>query len=237
MSFRYLRDPLFLTCASSYLANNCVVKPHLHSQWSAAFFQSYFDDLLLVPCLLPALLRLHRWLSIPEDEFPTAREVLVHLVVWSLYLEMIGPAVQGHGVSDPFDVACYWVGGFVSFLMEICRASPEAMRLCGLNKSYLRCQFCKPTTQHIVAQGASSGCLITGHTCRRGDAFCRRHTSRPPPCCAPMPFAARRAIDCGEARSPRCQSGYTVHVARSTKPAEGLGLVVAVRIRRSSVRV
>jgi hypothetical protein len=31
---------------------------------------------------------------------------------------------------------------------------------------------------HPANAKASSGCLITGHTCRRGHAFCRRHTSR-----------------------------------------------------------
>src|SRR5437867_4318689 len=108
--FRYIRDPLFVVCTVLYVANRWLVKPRLAV--GEAFFHGYLNDLLLIPCALPPMLLLHRYLSLrPHDSFPTRAEVMLHLVVWSLYCEWIGPVIQHQGVGDPVDVLAYWIGG------------------------------------------------------------------------------------------------------------------------------
>jgi len=53
--FRYWRDPLFLGCCALYAVNRWVVKPH----FQGAFFHSWLNDALLIPCALPLLLWVH----------------------------------------------------------------------------------------------------------------------------------------------------------------------------------
>ena len=114
MTFRYARDPLFVACAGLYVANNWVLKLNLPQ--SELFFRNYFDDLLLIPCLLPPVLFAHRYLRLRHDDtVPTAREVMIHLVVWSLCFEVIGPMLHRGAVSDALDVAAYCVGGTASW--------------------------------------------------------------------------------------------------------------------------
>jgi len=114
MTFRYVRDPLCVLCTALYATNYWLLKPNLPT--SELFFRSYFDDLLLIPCLLPLVLFAHRCLWLRHDDaFPTAREVIVHLVVWSLCFEAIGPMLHQGAVSDTLDVAAYCVGGTASW--------------------------------------------------------------------------------------------------------------------------
>jgi len=80
------------------------------------FFRGHLNDLLLIPCALPPLLLLHRCLSLRRDDhFPTAYEVALHLFIWSVYCEAIGPLVQNTGVADPLDVLAYSVGAVASW--------------------------------------------------------------------------------------------------------------------------
>ena len=114
--FRYIRDPLFVLCTVLYVANRWLMKPRLGV--GEAFFRGYLNDLLLIPCALPPMLLLHRHLSLRlYDSFPTRGEVMLHLVVWSLYCEWIGPVIQHQGVGDPVDVLAYWVGGIGSWAL------------------------------------------------------------------------------------------------------------------------
>ncbi len=112
--FRYTRDPLFVTCTLLYAANRWIMKPQLPA--GEVFFRCYFNDLLLIPCALPVMLLVHRCLALrSHDDSPTAREIGLHLVVWSLYCEGIGPLIQNQGVQDIVDVLAYWIGGVVSW--------------------------------------------------------------------------------------------------------------------------
>jgi hypothetical protein len=114
--FRYIRDPLFVVCTVLYVVNRWLVK--LRPAVGEAFFRSYLNDLLLIPCALPPMLFLHRHLSLrPHDSFPTRGEVMLHLVVWSLYCEWVGPVIQHQGIGDPLDVLAYWIGGIGSWAL------------------------------------------------------------------------------------------------------------------------
>lgn len=104
--FGYWRDPLCLAGCALYALNRWVVAPRAHS----AFLSGQFDDLLLIPCALPVLLQLQRWLHLRDhDEPPRLSEIIFHLVVWSVLFEGIGPHIM-RTVGDPLDVVAYTAG-------------------------------------------------------------------------------------------------------------------------------
>ena len=106
--FRYVRDPLFLVTCGLYALNRWVLKPRVHS----AFLHDHFNDLLLIPCALPPLLLMQRWLKLRlHDEVPTVGEIALNLGIWSILFEVIGPHIMPWTVGDPWDAAAYVVGG------------------------------------------------------------------------------------------------------------------------------
>lgn len=111
--FKYLRDRLFLIGCAAYATNRWVVKPHFHQ----VFLRSWFNDLLLIPCALPPILFMHRYLKLRKhNEPPTAAEVALHLVFWSALFEWWGPHLFRHATGDWFDVAAYTAGAVVAWL-------------------------------------------------------------------------------------------------------------------------
>lgn len=112
-SFSYWRDGLFLAACSLYALNRWILKPRIHS----AFLHDHFNDLLLIPCALPLLLLLQRWLNLRlHDQPPTPGEIALYLVVWSILFEVIGPHIMPRAVGDPWDVVAYVVGGIIAGL-------------------------------------------------------------------------------------------------------------------------
>jgi hypothetical protein len=110
--FRYWQDPLCLTGGALYVLNRFLVKPHVHS----SFFHGHFNDLLLIPCALPLVLGLQRWLGWRRhDGPPTPWEILFHLAVWSVLFEWIGPHLLPV-TGDPWDVLAYAVGAAAAAL-------------------------------------------------------------------------------------------------------------------------
>jgi ubiquinone/menaquinone biosynthesis C-methylase UbiE len=110
--FGYVFDPLFLICCGLYAANRWLIKPHCH----IVFFHSWFNDLWLIPCALPPLLLVHRWLGLrSHDEPPTFGEVAAHWVGWSILFEVIGPHIM-RTTGDPLDAASYAVGAGVGLI-------------------------------------------------------------------------------------------------------------------------
>ncbi|MFO1475294.1 MAG: hypothetical protein U1F98_01425 [Verrucomicrobiota bacterium] len=110
-SFGYLRDRLFLLCCSLYAINRWMVKPHVHG----GFFHDHFNDLLLMPCALPPLLWFQRLLKLRfHDQAPAPGEMALHLVVWSVLFEGIGPHLLRRATGDPYDVVAYVVGGILA---------------------------------------------------------------------------------------------------------------------------
>lgn len=109
--FRYCGDPLFLAACALYLANRLWLKGHVH----AAFLHDHFNDLLLIPCALPPLLRLQRWTGLRKhDAPPGAREITLHLAVWSVLFEIIGPHLM-RVTGDWRDIAAYAAGAFAAW--------------------------------------------------------------------------------------------------------------------------
>jgi hypothetical protein len=109
--FRYGLDPLCLTAIGFYCVNRWWAKPALHS----AFLHGYFNDLLLIPAALPLVLWLQRKLGLRAgDGPPSFYEVAMHLVVWSLVCEALGPLLFHRGTPDWADVASYTVGAAVA---------------------------------------------------------------------------------------------------------------------------
>jgi hypothetical protein len=111
--FRYLGDGLFLLTCSLYALNRWFIKPRVHSP----FMHNHFNDVLLMPCALPPLLLMERWLKLrANDNMPTAGEITLNLVVWSILFEIIGPHIMPWTVGDPWDIVSYFVGGILAGL-------------------------------------------------------------------------------------------------------------------------
>ncbi len=111
--FCYLRDALFLLCCTAYGVNQLLLKPHFH----LAFLHNHFNDCLIIPCALPPLLLAHRLLKLRgSDAPPSASEVALHVVVWSIVIEWVGPHYVHWAVGDPWDAVSYAAGGLVAWL-------------------------------------------------------------------------------------------------------------------------
>ena len=109
--FLYLRDPLFLFGCAAYAANRWLLKPHLASP----FLHSYFNDLFLIPCALPPILLLQSWLGLRDQQRkPSLPEIVLHLAIWSVLFEWIGPRIYSRAVGDRWDVAAYAAGAVVA---------------------------------------------------------------------------------------------------------------------------
>jgi hypothetical protein len=107
--FGYVFDPIFLAGCALYAANRWLIKPHCHIE----FFHSWFNDILLIPCALPPLLLVHRWLGLrPAGAMPTTIEIAAHWAGWSVLFELIGPHIM-RTTGDPRDVVAY-AGGAVA---------------------------------------------------------------------------------------------------------------------------
>jgi len=102
---------------------------------ASAFLHNYFDDLLLIPCALPPLLLMQRWLGLRQhDQPPTPAEIVIYLVVWSILFEIIGPRLIPWTVGDPWDIVAYVVGGALAGtwwgrreLARFLRAGPDEL--------------------------------------------------------------------------------------------------------------
>lgn len=120
--FRYLRDELFLTAGACYGLNRWLIKPLVLSP----FLHGQFNDLLLIPAGLPVILWIQRKVRLRTvDVVPTWSEILLHLFVWSVVCEFVGPFWFHRGTSDPWDVAAYSAGSVVAGIWWNCRSRPK----------------------------------------------------------------------------------------------------------------
>jgi hypothetical protein len=119
LNFKYCLDPVFLTVFVLYFVNRWVIKPIVFGH--VTFFHSYFNDLICIPFWLTPLLWVYRRLGIRwHDGPPTRFELVAHLVVWSVFFELIAPRMTGlfpKTVGDPWDVVAYWVGGGIASIL------------------------------------------------------------------------------------------------------------------------
>ena len=112
--FGYARDPVCVVACACYGVNRWL----LPAAFRGAFMRNYFSDVLLIPAALPLVLWLQRRLGLrPADAKPQWSEIGLHLVVWSVAAELIAPHFFSRAAGDPWDVAAYAVGAFVSGLI------------------------------------------------------------------------------------------------------------------------
>lgn len=109
--FRYLRDGLFLIATFGYALNRWWLKPWL----GTPFLVGHLNDLLLIPAALPVVLWMQRLLGLRKDDAPPSwAEISLHLAVWTVISEVIGPRWFGHGTADLWDAVAYAAGGGVA---------------------------------------------------------------------------------------------------------------------------
>ncbi|PAW79469.1 MAG: hypothetical protein B9S32_02715 [Verrucomicrobia bacterium Tous-C9LFEB] len=116
VQFRYIWDPIGLASIALYACNRLLLKPHLPPhEW---FFRGHFNDLLLVPAMLPFFLATYHWLGLrPHHRPPSAREIIAHVLMWSLFFEVLGPRWLHHSTGDRWDVIAYAVGGAIAWAL------------------------------------------------------------------------------------------------------------------------
>lgn len=107
-------DPVFLIAVALYALNQFWWKPAFGSAWLV----NWFDDGLLIPCALPVLLRIHRSVGWRGHDLPPGwAEIALHLGVWAVVCEGVGPWLVRNAVGDPLDVLAYVIGGLVAGLI------------------------------------------------------------------------------------------------------------------------
>ena len=107
-------DPICLAAWGAYFLNRFWWAPHFGADWP--FLREHFNDSLLIPAALPLFYWARFRAGWREDTPPTARDVLLWCVAWSLVFEWIGPRVFRYSVGDWGDVAAYFAGGLVAAL-------------------------------------------------------------------------------------------------------------------------
>lgn len=111
--FRYCRDAFFLAACAAYGINRCLIKPHA----VPGFMMFHFNDLWLIPCVLPPVLWLHERLGLRTPGAPPQmREIVAHLVFWSVLFEWLLPRLIPGCTGDPADVAAYSTGALLAGL-------------------------------------------------------------------------------------------------------------------------
>jgi hypothetical protein len=112
--FLYLRDPLFLLCAATYLVNRLVLK----AIWQAGFVHEHLNDLICIPIWVPVMLFAQRKLGLRGgDAVPRPSELVIPLVVWSYVFEVLLPATPCLGtccVGDHLDILYYSLGALLA---------------------------------------------------------------------------------------------------------------------------
>ncbi len=112
--FAYARDPLCLLACAAYALNRWLVP----AAWKGVFLRGYLDDTLLIPAALPLVLWLQRRLGLrTSDAPPQWREVMLHLVVWSIAAEVVAPHLFSRATGDPWDAVAYAGGALVAGLL------------------------------------------------------------------------------------------------------------------------
>ncbi len=115
MKFRFLLDPLFVFCFVLYFVNRLLLKPYVPNTFS----QNYLNDLILIPFWLPIMLFTMRLVRLRDTRPPRVHEVLIPLVLWSVWFEFILPytaAFKGLSIADPYDILFYGLGALASIL-------------------------------------------------------------------------------------------------------------------------
>lgn len=112
--FGYARDWVCCVACVLYAVNRWGVP----SGAKNVFFRDHFNDLLFIPAALPLMLWVERRFGLRETDAPPGwGEVSLHLVVWSVAAEVVGPWLFAHATADVWDVVAYAVGAAVAALI------------------------------------------------------------------------------------------------------------------------
>lgn len=112
--YGYARDPVCLIACALYAANRWCMPIAL----KGPFLRNHFADLLLIPAALPLILWVQRRLRLrTTDTPPDWREVLMHLAVWPIAAEVVGPHLFSHATGDILDVVAYIAGAVVATVL------------------------------------------------------------------------------------------------------------------------
>ena len=116
MPFRYLKDPLFLTCFAAYWLHR------IARQWgiTVPILDAYLNDLICVGFWVPIMLWAHHKLGLrTHDDPPEGVEIVIPAIIWALVFEVVLPASRlwsPYAVADPNDVCCYFAGGLAAVI-------------------------------------------------------------------------------------------------------------------------
>ncbi len=113
--FSYLSEPIFIVSLSAYALNQLLII--LNFPFLNAFQLYYFNDLLLIPCCLPLLIFVIHKLDYRDSIPPTLIEVVIVLIIWSIFFEFIGPYYLHQGTGDILDIVVYWGGGTIAWFL------------------------------------------------------------------------------------------------------------------------
>lgn len=110
--FGYLRDGVFLWACVLYAFNRFIAKP----LWPHGPLGWWFNDLLLIPCAAPLCLWIERKIGLRKhDGPPTAYEIAVFLILWSVLFEWIAPRFIPWATGDWHDALAYVIGGILAW--------------------------------------------------------------------------------------------------------------------------
>lgn len=120
MPFRYLRDPLFLFCLALYFLNRLLLKPHIHGGIIGAFLHGSLNDLICIPFWVPIMVwMMHKMGLRASDRPPQGAEILIPLLLWSWFFELVLPNISFFrhlAVCDPNDILCYTMGTLLAVI-------------------------------------------------------------------------------------------------------------------------
>ena len=114
MPFRYLRDPVFLTCLAAYFLN-CTLEEF---SLSPVLAQCYLNDLICIPFWIPIMVCVAKklgWRS--HDCRPDIIEIVIPLIMFAAVFEVVLPSTamfRNRTIADPYDVQCYVLGAVVA---------------------------------------------------------------------------------------------------------------------------
>jgi hypothetical protein len=111
--FRYALDPLSVCSSAGYAVLRWIVKPRV----GLGFIHNHGTDLLLIPAALPLVLwfqHLLGWRT--HNRPPDLGEIVMHLAIWGLISEALGPWLFHRGTADWRDLLAYAAGAIVGYV-------------------------------------------------------------------------------------------------------------------------
>jgi hypothetical protein len=114
--YKYYGDPVFVVSIICYSINKLLLISH--RSFESSFMNNYFNDIFVVPCLLPILIYCIARMKLRNKySGPLIIEIFLFVSVISLMCEIFGPYFLGKGVYDPIDIFAYLLGGMISWFI------------------------------------------------------------------------------------------------------------------------